>query len=143
MAKDHSLFIMATDNLVILLIIIFGTCFVTGNVNRYADETANAFQFFSLRQCGILKELTMPPVIDPEKCTGCGTCAEICNSALFIFNRKEDSIPRVAFPDECWHCDSCVLDCPAGAIRLRLPLCYSLMHVDASSIHLQTGEKHQ
>ncbi len=24
-------------------------------------------------------------------------------------------------PEECWHCDSCVLDCPVGAISLRIP----------------------
>ena len=77
----------------------------------------------------------MPPVIDPQKCTGCGTCADICNSGLFTFDRKKDATPQVTFPDECWHCDSCVLDCPAGAIRLRLPSCYSLMYVEADTLH--------
>lgn len=85
-------------------------------------------------------EKPMPPVIDPQKCTGCGTCADICNSGLFTFDRKKDATPQVTFPDECWHCDSCVLDCPAGAIRLRLPICYSLMYVEADTLHPKTKE---
>lgn len=76
----------------------------------------------------------MPPVISPEKCTGCGTCAKICNSHILTFNRDIDTTPQVRFPEECWHCDSCVLDCPTQAIRLRLPLAYSLMHVPAHTL---------
>ena len=76
----------------------------------------------------------MPPLIDREKCTGCGTCAEICNSNLFVFDRSVDKFPRIKFPEECWHCDSCVLDCPVVAISLRIPLSYGLMHVDASTL---------
>lgn len=76
----------------------------------------------------------MPPLIDPAKCTGCGTCVSICNSHIFIHKPKENKVPMVKFSDECWHCDSCVLDCPAGAIRLRLPLSYSLFTVAASQL---------
>ena len=61
-------------------------------------------------------------------------CAEICNSSLFVFDRGVDRFPRIKFPEECWHCDSCVLDCPVGAISLRIPLSYGLMHVDASTL---------
>ncbi len=77
----------------------------------------------------------MPPVIDHEKCIGCGTCADICNSDIFVFDRTVDKTPVVKFPEECWHCESCVLDCPSSAITLRLPLSYSLMHIDASILH--------
>jgi len=28
----------------------------------------------------------------------------------------------VLYPDECWHCGACELDCPVGAIDVRLPL---------------------
>ncbi len=77
----------------------------------------------------------MPPVIDSTKCIGCGTCADICNSDLFVFHRGVDKCPIVKFPEECWHCESCVLDCPSGAITLRLPLSYSLMHIDAALLH--------
>ncbi|HIV65924.1 MAG TPA: 4Fe-4S binding protein, partial [Candidatus Mailhella excrementigallinarum] len=29
----------------------------------------------------------MPPVIDRNKCVGCGTCADICNSHIFVHDR--------------------------------------------------------
>lgn len=76
----------------------------------------------------------MPPVISSEKCTGCGTCATICNSHILSFDRDTDAIPLVKFPEECWHCDSCVLDCPTQAITLRLPLAFSLLHVPAKTL---------
>jgi len=80
----------------------------------------------------------MPPIIDPQKCICCGTCADICNSHIFSFKRGSKTIPEVRFPDECWHCDSCILDCPAGAIELRIPLPYMLHYVDADT--LKPGE---
>ena len=81
------------------------------------------------------KEISMPPIIDRNKCVGCGTCADICNSNIFVFDRKKDKVPQVKFPDEGWHCDSCVIDCPKGAITLRMPLSYTLLHVNADSIN--------
>lgn len=80
----------------------------------------------------------MPPIIDPEKCIRCGTCADICNSHILYFNVKTKAVPEVRYPEECWHCDSCVLDCPADAIRLRIPLPYSLQYIDAA--RMQKGE---
>jgi len=63
----------------------------------------------------------MPPIIDKEKCTGCGICADICNYDVY-FGSKENEIPAVTYPEECWHCNACVIDCPQEAIRLRIPL---------------------
>ena len=57
-----------------------------------------------------------------------------CNSNIFVFDRAKDSIPQVRFPEECWHCDSCVIDCPKGAITLRMPLSYTLLHVNADTL---------
>ena len=37
--------------------------------------------------------------------------------------------------EECWHCNACVLDCPAKAVSLRLPLNYMLLHVGADTLH--------
>lgn len=76
----------------------------------------------------------MPPIIDVQKCRGCGICADICNSHIFVFNRKKDEIPQVKYPDECWHCDSCVIDCPENAITLRIPLAFMFLHVDADNL---------
>lgn len=76
----------------------------------------------------------MPPVIDREKCVGCGTCADICNSHIFVYERDRDKVPQVRFPDECWHCDSCVMDCPVGAIRLRIPLPFMMLHTASENL---------
>ena len=62
----------------------------------------------------------MPAVIDTELCERCGTCYDMCPQDCFTFN--EDDPPVVAYPIECWYCGACVIDCPAGAIHLELPL---------------------
>ena len=64
----------------------------------------------------------MPPIINQEKCIGCGTCADICNSDIFVFDRKVDKCPVVKFPEECWHCANCRTSCPCGAIAFTFPL---------------------
>jgi len=62
----------------------------------------------------------MPPVINKDKCTACGTCANICPQDVF-YGSTEKEIPVVNYPEECWHCSACVLDCPVeGALRLRM-----------------------
>ena len=81
----------------------------------------------------------MPPVIDPEKCIACGTCAQICPDEVFRLERERGEIPVVMYPDECWHCNVCVLDCPSGALSLRLPISHMILHLD--SPYLQTLSK--
>ena len=64
----------------------------------------------------------MPPIIDKNKCTGCGKCVDVCPMDVFFGSKKKET-PVVAYPEECWHCNACVMDCPVdGAIRLRIPL---------------------
>ena len=63
----------------------------------------------------------MPPVIDPEKCSRCGTCVDICSEDVF-FGTKKRELPQVTYPEMCMYCNCCVDDCPVeGAIRLRIP----------------------
>lgn len=63
-------------------------------------------------------------VLNPETCTGCGTCADRCQVRAM-------SVPEgLAVVDEsgCLGCGVCVTGCPTGALRLeRLP--------DAEAIH--------
>jgi adenylylsulfate reductase subunit B len=60
----------------------------------------------------------MPPVIDLNKCSGCGICDLHCPLDVIHFD-EEQKIPLVKYPDECLHCGSCRLDCPVEAIMIR------------------------
>ncbi|MCS7280639.1 MAG: ferredoxin family protein [Desulfobacterota bacterium] len=63
----------------------------------------------------------MPPVIEPELCSACGKCVDVCSEDVY-FGSEKDSVPHVAYPEFCFHCRLCVEECPNGAIKLRIPL---------------------
>jgi adenylylsulfate reductase subunit B len=69
----------------------------------------------------------MPPIIDKDKCNGCGRCVEICPTDVF-FGSEKKKIPVVTYPDQCWHENACVRECPKEAIKLRLPLPMMLIY---------------
>ena len=57
--------------------------------------------------------VTIPvPVVDEQKCTGCGACGEICQfSAILSINKTV-----LTFDKMCHGCGGCVLVCPVGAL---------------------------
>ena len=58
------------------------------------------------------------PKVDPEKCTGCGTCVALCPD---VFEIGDDGKSRVKNPAGCETCDcqSAKESCPEGAITLE------------------------
>ena len=56
------------------------------------------------------------PVVDVEKCTGCGTCASVCPSSVF---EVRDDKAVVARPEDCVGCRACEASCPQGAIAVK------------------------
>ncbi|AIY89326.1 4Fe-4S binding protein [Geoglobus acetivorans] len=59
----------------------------------------------------------MPAVIDGSKCTGCGTCVDVCSEkggAIFL----NGSVAQVN-EDLCMECGACVRVCPSNAIALE------------------------
>jgi 2-oxoglutarate ferredoxin oxidoreductase subunit delta len=58
------------------------------------------------------------PIIDEQKCTGCGTCVEICPMQVFEMDKKRKKA-IVKKPNECIGCRACEVQCPAGAIKVQ------------------------
>lgn len=64
-----------------------------------------------------------PIIINEEKCTRCGICADHCPLEVIVHSPKKVVPPIVLYPDECWFCGTCVEDCPVpGAIEMVHPL---------------------
>jgi NAD-dependent dihydropyrimidine dehydrogenase PreA subunit len=51
--------------------------------------------------------------IDPERCTGCGRCVEVCPQKVL---RLEEGRARVVDRDLCIECGACALNCAPGAV---------------------------
>jgi ferredoxin len=60
----------------------------------------------------------MIPLVDKEKCTGCGSCIEICPPQALSFQKETVYIDD----DLCEECGFCVAECPVEAISLPFPL---------------------
>ena len=62
-------------------------------------------------------------VIDPQLCSGCNRCVEVCRTDMLVPNPEEGKPPIVLYPDECWFGGCCVAHCPVpGAIKMEHPL---------------------
>ena len=76
-------------------------------------------------------------LIDPQLCTGCNDCVEVCRSDVLLPNAEKGKPPIVWYPDECFFCGCCVAHCPVPgrAIRMEHPL-----HMRVGWKRKETGE---
>jgi len=54
--------------------------------------------------------------LDAEKCTGCGTCLQVCPQAVLA---RENGKVRIDSRDSCMECGACARNCPTGAIAVN------------------------
>lgn len=53
------------------------------------------------------------PLIDTEKCDGCGLCVSVCQCGALILI---DKVVTVKVIEECHWCTECEAVCPTGAL---------------------------
>ena len=68
-----------------------------------------------MRQLNYLKNVVTLK-LNKEKCTGCGTCLDVCPHAVFQMNGRHVEIRN---RDACMECGACSLNCPTEAIFVQ------------------------
>ena len=56
------------------------------------------------------------PKIDSAKCTGCGSCVQVCPVSVFVMKGKKAAVAKAK---DCIGCRACEASCPAGAIKVE------------------------
>lgn len=75
------------------------------------------------------------PQVNPDKCTYCGRCAEVCQyHAIAVVGKKV-----LVFPELCHGCGSCTLNCPTGAISEVLDVMGTIERGRAGPVEFAQG----
>ena len=65
----------------------------------------------------------MTAEFDYEKCNSCRRCYERCPLDIIAWDEEENR-PYVKYPDECQLCFICQTECPAKAVKVKIPLAF-------------------
>jgi ferredoxin len=57
------------------------------------------------------------PILDPDRCNGCGKCAEACPPAAIVLGRNDAGrLLPIVDAAICTYCTLCEAACPTGAL---------------------------
>lgn len=74
------------------------------------------------------------PIIDPDRCTGCARCIDLCPTHALD---QRAGKAQLRYPDRCTYCTACEDVCPEGAIELPFLIVFATQpqdpHVDTDS----------
>lgn len=77
------------------------------------------------------------PILDSEKCIGCGTCVKVCpEGALKIIKGKS----KIDY-EKCFGCGVCIVSCPTKALRVKVANLRALLAEAAGCILSNFDEK--
>ena len=66
--------------------------------------------------------------IATDKCTGCGTCVDVCPEKVFeLYEEEERKTSKVVAEDQCFACRACEVKCPEQAVKITG---YEILKVD-------------
>lgn len=75
-------------------------------------EEPNLHLFLVPETVGAAPAFLVVPVLDPDRCTLCGACAELCQfKAISLMGSN-----LILFPDQCHGCGGCLRICPEQAL---------------------------
>lgn len=79
----------------------------------------------------LLRNILVPrPVLDPSRCTRCGTCVNVCPATpkAVDFRQNSSISPPTYDYSLCFRCYCCQEMCPESAISVKTPLVGRLLH---------------
>lgn len=59
------------------------------------------------------------PIVDYNKCVGCGTCAKICPEGCIRIKKIKNKLQANINYDYCKGCGLCAVECPVEAIIIK------------------------